>query len=126
MRRSCALSKHVCLHAVGFEQDVALAGDVYSVMSAAGRSLLMVRGADQKIRVFHNYCRHRGMRLVDTPVSAMNRIVCPYHSWCYELTGRLSRVPHRFGFGVHSDANGDLPGLESVRSHVWAGLVLSI
>ena len=110
-------------HAIGFEHDVPNPGDAYPVMSAAGRSLLMVRGADQRVRVFHNYCRHRGMRLVDAPVSRLRNIVCPYHSWCYELSGDLARIPHRYGFGKHSEANTDIPGLEVVRAHSWAGLV---
>ena len=110
-------------HAVGFEHDVAQPGDINPVMSAAGRALLIVKGTDQTIRVFHNYCRHRGMRLVDAPMKHLRNIVCPYHSWCYELSGKLARVPHRFGFGKHSDSNADIPGLEAVRCHVWAGLV---
>lgn len=110
-------------HAIGFAHDVEQVGDAYPVMSAAGRSLLIVRGYDQRIRVFHNYCRHRGMRLVDEPTSRLRKLVCPYHAWCYELSGRLSRVPHRFGYGKHSNVNDDLPGLEVVRSHVWAGVV---
>ena len=91
--------------------------------SAAGKFLLMTRGDDGELRVFHNYCRHRGMQLVADQTRGAKNIVCPYHAWCYELDGRLLRIPHRQGFGRHGVEPGDPTGLEQVRSVVWTGIV---
>ena len=109
--------------ALGLAGDVPKPGDVRPVSSAAGRPLLMVRGEDGALRVFHNYCRHRGMRLVDEARSGEQRIVCPYHAWCYDLAGRLVRRPHYGGFGAHEHHPQRGPGLEPVRSAVWNQVV---
>ena len=112
-------------HAIGFAHDVANCGDIHPVMSAAGRALLLVRGREGEIRVFYNYCRHRGMQLIPAATHGRSNIVCPYHAWCYDLDGTLIRVPHRYGFGRHHERPVDLPGLESVRIAQWAGLVFA-
>ena len=108
---------------IGFAHDVPEPGDIRSVASAAGKSLLMVRGDDGELRVFHNYCRHRGMRLVAEETRGVKNIVCPYHAWCYGLDGQLIRIPHRHGFGRHAVEPGDPAGLEEVRCTVWIGIV---
>ena len=73
---------------IGFGKDVAGIGDVAPVI-AFDTPLVMVRDASNEIRVFHNVCRHRGMRLVTGAGHAGRVIRCPYHSWCYRLDGRL-------------------------------------
>lgn len=109
--------------ALGLAGDVPNPGDILPVSSASGRPLLMVRGEDGNLRVFHNYCRHRGMRLVDETRSGQQRIVCPYHAWCYDLSGALVRRPHYGGFGIHEHDPRDGPGLDPVRSAVWNQVV---
>ena len=47
---------------IGTLDDVPKAGDVRP-LSLGGRGLIMTRARDGVLRVFHNYCRHRGMRL---------------------------------------------------------------
>ncbi len=60
----------------------------------AGESILVVRGADQVLRAFYNVCRHRGSRLRDESYGTeKNVIVCPYHAFCYSLTGELVGTP---------------------------------
>ena len=93
------------------------------MVSATGRPLLLVRDREQRLGVFHNYCRHRGMRLVDESIRGRANIICPYHAWCYDLDGRLLRIPHRYGFGQHGQEPKDIPGLNPVRSALWNGIV---
>ena len=109
--------------ALGFVDDVPEPGDLRPVASAAGPALLMARGPEGRVRVFHNYCRHRGMRLVAEPRSGQRHIVCPYHAWRYDLDGALIRRPHYRGFGAHEHRPENAPGLERVRSTVWNGVV---
>ena len=109
---------------IGFIDDVAEVGDVRPV-SAAGKSLLLVRSAPDEVRVFHNYCRHRGHRLVAEPCRVTDRLVCPYHAWSYGLDGKLVRAPHYHGLDQHAsggDAGVDI-ALAPVRSSVWLRLV---
>ncbi|MGQ0677024.1 MAG: aromatic ring-hydroxylating dioxygenase subunit alpha, partial [Rhodospirillales bacterium] len=54
-------------------------------------SILVVRGADGKVRAFHNVCRHRGSRICREPAGHASALVCPYHAWTYDLQGRLMR-----------------------------------
>ena len=109
--------------ALGFVHDVPNPGDARPVMSAAGRPLILARDGGGEIRVLHNYCRHRGMKLLDQPAEGLRNIVCPYHAWSYALDGRLQRVPHRHGIGRHENDPADLPGLETVRHEIWNGVV---
>ena len=51
--------------------------------------IVIVRGADGKIRAFHNVCRHRGQRLCPKQNGTAPKLVCPYHQRTYDLDGRL-------------------------------------
>jgi Rieske 2Fe-2S family protein len=64
-------------------------------------AVLLVRGEDGVLRGFYNTCRHRGHELLPCGSAARGPfIACPYHSWVYDLRGRLHKVP------------ADWPGLE--------------
>ena len=82
---------------VGFAHDLSDVGDVMPVR-AAEQPLFLVRSAKDKIRAFHNVCRHRNLKLVDEAHNCKNLITCPYHNWCYDLEGKLRATPF-FGGG---------------------------
>jgi len=106
--------------ALAFGADVPKAGDVYPV-DLARLPLLLLRDRGNNLKVFHNVCRHRGMKLVNQAGNAGRVIKCPYHAWCYSLDGALSATPHVGGPGVH-ETDGFEPsefGLMPVRSGVW-------
>jgi phenylpropionate dioxygenase-like ring-hydroxylating dioxygenase large terminal subunit len=86
---------------------------------AAGTPLLAVRGADRRVRVFRNACRHRGTQVAEgTGCSAAFR--CRYHGWTYGLDGSLRQVPHEQGFpGLLRERH----GLVSVVAEERHGLV---
>jgi Rieske 2Fe-2S family protein len=71
-------------------------------------TVLIVRGADGAVRAFHNTCRHRGARICSGEAGHARLLVCPYHSWTYELDGRL-RTPTEREFGVHQSELGLQP-----------------
>ena len=78
---------------VGREADLPAAGD-YFLKEIAGDSIIVVRGSDGQIRAFYNVCRHRGSKLLDAPRgSGLARVLCPYHSWSYNLDGTLHTAP---------------------------------
>lgn len=90
-----------------------------------GEPLLLVRDHGGRLRVFYNVCRHRGMILVSEPGKIARAIRCPYHSWCYELDGRLRTTPHVGGPGTnrHDAVDRDALGLIEVPSAEYLGVV---
>jgi len=105
---------------VGFAHELANPGDARPV-TAAGQPVVLLRNATGDIRAFHNVCRHRGTRLCDDRSGSFKRhIVCPYHSWAYELTGDLAAAPSMDD--VDGFDRADLP-LHALATFVWEGLV---
>ena len=83
--------------------------------------LMLVRGTDSTIRAFFNTCRHRGAPLIREPrANVKTRLVCRYHSWSYDLEGRLRGVPDSENF---NNLDKSCLGLGAVRCETWAGLV---
>jgi len=78
---------------IGLGSDIPNPGDVAPV-DFAGFPLLIVRDHNQKVKVFQNTCRHRGMILVEEKCNLRGTIRCPYHSWSYNLDGTLRATPH--------------------------------
>jgi glycine betaine catabolism A len=85
-------------------------------------SVVVMGGPDGRPRAFLNVCRHRGARLIsDAEGSVRRRIVCPYHSWSYELDGELATTRHMEGTeGFDPSCWGLIP----VRVAVTGGLVM--
>ena len=89
-------AKHLFANAwtfVGFAHDLGNVGDTIP-LQVAGQPLLLVRSAKNKIRAFHNICRHRNLKLVDKSHNCKNLITCPYHNWSYSLNGELRAAPY--------------------------------
>ncbi|KAA3624600.1 MAG: aromatic ring-hydroxylating dioxygenase subunit alpha [Proteobacteria bacterium] len=109
---------------IAFGGDVPKPGDIRKV-DALGTSFIAVRDEQNKVRVFHNVCRHRGRQLVDDACSAAKLIRCPYHAWTYRLDGRLNGTPHIGGAGVHEAEGFDKSGfsLFEIRSDTWMDVI---
>lgn len=65
----------------------------YFTFEIAGQSLFCIRDKTGEIRAFYNVCQHRAHELVSGTGHA-GLIVCPYHAWTYELTGKLRSGPN--------------------------------
>ena len=91
-----------------------------------GLPLLIVRNKKNKIKVFHNVCSHRGVKLVNKPGKIKNVIRCPYHSWSYSYDGDLVATPHLGGMNkhTHQDFHKENNNLKEVRSFVWLDLIM--
>ncbi len=90
-----------------------------------GLPLLLTKDEHKQLRVFHNVCSHRGMKLVDSPCRNNGAIRCPYHSWTYANDGTLRATPNIGGHGVHShdDFDKTANGLEEIASATWLGAI---
>jgi Rieske 2Fe-2S family protein len=83
-------------------------------------SLLIVRGDDDRIRVFHNICRHRGDKLVHSAEGCKRAFTCGFHAWTYSNTGKLVGVTDATQFrGLEKDDYGLIP----VNAEVWEDMV---
>ena len=54
-------------------------------------SIIVIRG-ESKVNCFYNVCRHRGSHICVNKEGRMNKLVCPYHSWVYDLDGELIKA----------------------------------
>ena len=111
-RRHWQLACHV--------SDIAEPG-AYVTFDVAGERALILRGGDDRIRAFHNLCRHRGSRVVATSRGRCDRMIaCPFHGWRYNLDGTL-RGP------AFPDSLPKLDrveyGLKPIELDIWMGFV---
>ncbi len=105
---------------VGHQQEAREPGD-WIATDIAGHRLIMVRGSDGALRVFHNVCRHRAGPLVRGAAGNCGEaLVCGYHGWRYALDGRLRAAT---GFGAARNFDPRDFGLFEVRCEIWRGLV---
>ncbi|WP_169035419.1 aromatic ring-hydroxylating oxygenase subunit alpha [Candidatus Pelagibacter ubique] len=90
-----------------------------------GIPLIILRDKENKVRVFHNVCSHRGFKLLSEPCYLKNVLRCPYHSWSYDFEGKLVATPHIGGLNIHTLEKFDKSksNLKEVRSNVWMDII---
>src|ERR1700728_4218154 len=76
---------------VGHHHQVAKAGD-YFTTELVGEPLLIVRGAEGRLRAFYNVCRHRAGPPAEG-CGSRKLFRCGYHGWTYDLAGKLVSAP---------------------------------
>lgn len=79
---------------VAEEIDLKKTGD-YLTFELAGYPLLLLVGEDQKLRAFHNVCRHRAAPILTEKKGCLKTptVSCRYHGWTYDLAGELIQAP---------------------------------
>lgn len=102
---------------VAVEPQIPEAGD-YITVDFGNNSILIVRDDDENVQAFHNVCRHRGSRLCASHQGVLGNIVCPYHQWTYDLTGKLISAKH-----MGEDFKPDDLNLKKVHVRSLAGLI---
>ena len=109
---------------IGVASSVPNQGDAkpYNLL---GIPLVILRDRDNKIRVFHNVCSHRGFKLLSKACTLKNVLRCPYHSWSYDFEGKLIATPHIGGFNIHESEKFDKSksNLKEIRSKVWMDII---
>ena len=103
---------------VGHASKVANPGD-YFTTELMGEPLLIVRGADRKLRGFYNVCRHRAGPPAEG-CGSRKLFRCGYHGWTYALDGSLisaTEIEGVEGFRPEDFA------LVPIRAEEWFNLV---
>ncbi len=103
---------------VGHRDQVANAGD-YFTTEPIGEPLLIVRGADERLRGFYNVCRHRAGPPAEG-CGSRKLFRCGYHGWTYGLDGSLISATEIEG--VEGFRPEDF-SLVPVRTEEWFNLI---
>lgn len=92
----------------------------FRLWDKSGEPIVIVRGRDDVFRAFYNACQHRGAPLVRESSGHVQRFVCKYHAWTYELDGRLVGVPDEIDF---VDLDKSCLGLTGLRCETFGGWI---
>jgi p-cumate 2,3-dioxygenase alpha subunit len=92
-----------CWLYVGHDSEIPRIGD-FRRRTVAERPLFMVRGRDDKIRIFLNTCRHRGALVCRDDEGNAKAFTCFYHGWSYNDRGELNGIPDKAGYGTGFDS----------------------
>src|SRR3954451_15576776 len=108
------------LHDLGLDEPGRLA-----LVDVVGESVLVTSDQSGQLHAAYNVCRHRGSQVIpvepaDGPPAgcAVGALRCPYHSWTYDLSGRLLKAPHTEGVDDFDAADF---GLHPVGVDAWGG-----
>ena len=105
---------------IGRSEEVARAGD-YMAFQLGNEPLVAVRAADRKLRVLSNVCRHRGTVIASGTGNAQ-LLMCPYHHWSYDLTGRLKAAPR---LDAHQSFDRSSCRLPEFACEEWLGFLFT-
>ncbi|WP_066552907.1 aromatic ring-hydroxylating oxygenase subunit alpha [Croceicoccus bisphenolivorans] len=103
--------------AVGHDYDIPNAGDFRTrTIPGLNYNILVVRGKDDRVRAFHNICRHRGNMLVcKEKGSSRQGFSCGYHGWTYNIDGSVRGITDRDQFPPYGN---EALGLKEIRCEV--------
>lgn len=90
---------------VGMTSEIPTKGEYFTV-EIGKNPVLIVRGADGAVNAFHNTCRHRGSRLCTAERGKAANLVCPYHKWTYDTSGKLLYAGTEMGADFDLTAHG--------------------
>jgi choline monooxygenase len=104
----------------GMVEDLQYPGD-YAALQNGGPPIFVLRDKEGRLRAFHNVCRHRGARLVESTGNFGRAIICFYHNWTYELSGELKSVTLERELFPELDKT--CHGLHPAKVATWKNLV---
>ena len=103
----------------GREEDLDSTGS-YKIFSIGNENLFAIKDKNNDIKIFHNFCKHRGCQIFEDEESSplKRNIRCPYHSWVYNFDGSLYKAPH-----LDLDTKDKKFHLNQVSSETWGGFI---
>ncbi len=105
---------------VGRIDQVSNPGDFFTV-TRFGEPVVVVRDKDMRLHALSNVCRHRNYPVAQGAGNCRVRgLICPYHGWAYDLTGKLRSAPFMDKTGSFVTGEWALPEL---GVDVWQGFI---
>lgn len=108
---------------VGHISDIPKSGHyVVRDVACADAKVIIVRGRDNVIRAFHDVCPHRGSKISPpgSDAGCVRSLRCRYHSWNFDLDGRLLYVPDEpMFFDLEKEGLHLLP----IHCDIWEGFI---
>ena len=110
---------------VAHESELQAPGD-FKTAYLGSQPVIVVRDAAGAINVLSNRCAHRGVAVCRERAGHTRAFVCPYHSWSYDLTGKLTGIPGRDDAGGYAEGFQQpeglfkLPSVANYRGFVFA------
>jgi phenylpropionate dioxygenase-like ring-hydroxylating dioxygenase large terminal subunit len=94
----------------------------YMALRIVDEPILIVRNHTGQINAFSNVCRHRGVEVAPVGQGNAREFLCPYHSWAYDLDGKLFGAPM-----MRESSTADLSdcGLPKLPMVVWRGWIFA-
>jgi len=110
---------------VGHASEIPEPGD-FRTRRIGRQPVIMVRGADGRVRVLMNRCRHRGSVVCESESGRTRYFRCWYHGWVYDTAGALVEVTGRGAYGPEFDPSRlgltAAPRCDEYRGFVFASL----
>jgi phenylpropionate dioxygenase-like ring-hydroxylating dioxygenase large terminal subunit len=103
---------------MGRADHIARPGD-YAALDYVGIPLILSRDKDGALHALINSCRHRGSVVAEGEGNC-RAFRCPYHSWVYDLDGRLLRATE---MDRTADWDPARYPLRSARLETWGGFL---
>jgi len=111
--------------AIARTDELTQPGD-YVTAELGGEPILVVRGADLKLRSFFNVCRHHAAAVATAPCGHAQSFRCPYHGWNYGLDGSLKGMPEFAGVcNFDQSSNGLVPvAIDTWENFIFVNLAV--
>lgn len=109
-------------HLMAHVSEIPHRGD-FKTLNLGEAPLLIMRGDDDRVRVFNNSCPHRGTQLQTCSRGNAPDLTCPYHRWNFDNRGGLVAAPGIDRFPA--DFRKQDYGLQELRSEIRHGLVFT-
>ena len=110
-----------CWLYLGHESEVANPGD-FLTRGVAGRKLIFTRNKAGEVRAFLNTCPHRGAMVCREKNGSASLFRCFYHSWAFDLDGKLITRPGDECYAENANAHGEHDLVPAPRLDSYRGL----